>query len=123
VDVNSKKEKLFHRDSARCQCCSKKLTLHSMTLGHRVAKAIAKSDELANLQLECFQCNADKSKLNKEYMKNSRKFRKNGGNLAVQIHPITYARIERENNLDWFIKHNFLLEENEDIMIGDFAVL
>ena len=122
-NIETKKEKLFHRDQARCQCCSKKLTLHSMTLGHRVPKAISKTEQIENLQLECFKCNANKSKLNKQYLRNERRFKKNGGKLIVSVHSVTYDRVKKEGNLDWFEKNNFVLQSNNDVMIGDFAIL
>jgi hypothetical protein len=119
----SKKEKLFERDKARCQCCSKKLTLYSMTFGHRVSRAISQTDQLPNLQLECASCNNDKSKLNIQYIRNARSFIKNGGKLEVNIHPVTYNRLEKAGDLEWFENHNYILIQNEDIMVGDFAVL
>ena len=122
-DWESKKEKLFQRDRARCQCCSKKLTLHSMTLGHRVVKAISKSNQLPNLQLECVSCNREKNKLNKKYLRKAKKFIKSGEKLQVSIHPVTYNRIDNEGNIEWFEENNYTLIQNKNVMIGDFAVL
>lgn len=118
-----KKTELFNRDGARCQCCSRKLTLYSMTLGHRIPKAIARSNELPNLQLECVACNGVKSRLNRKYIRKARRFKKNGGKLIVSVHSVTYNRLERENSLEWFEDNNFILEKDDNVMVGDFAVL
>ena len=118
-----RKNKLFKRDKAMCQCCSKKLTLYSMTVGHRVSKAIAHSNDINNLQLECLSCNQDKSKLNKEYIKNARRFKKNGGGLNVFVNSVTYNRVKRDGSFCWFSENKFNLVEDDNVMIGDFAIL
>jgi len=120
---DDKKEKLFTRDKGRCQCCRKKLNLANMTIGHRVARAIAKTNQLPNLQLECYKCNQDKNKFNKKYIKNARACMKRGKALEILVHPKTYKKIVEEENLEWFIKHNYIIVQDRSIMIGDFAIL
>lgn len=122
MNMKTKEEKLLERDKGRCQCCSKKLNLYSMTIGHRVSRAISKTDQLPNLQLECESCNKDKNKFNKKYIRNARSFVNNGGELEVFVHPVTYKRIEKEGNLDWFKKNRYILKQNDNVMVGDFAV-
>jgi len=120
--METKKEKLLERDRGRCQCCSKKLNLYSMTLGHRVPRAISKTDQLPNLQLECSKCNIAKSKFNKKYIRNARSFINGGGKLEVFVHPVTCKRLEKEGSLDWFEKNGYILRQDENVMVGDFAI-